>query len=301
MRSCKVLVLNGGGAMGVLETHFLSMLPAGQQNLKGVDVLIGASIGGILAAAYAAGKPFAKIDKAFQEKAKECFVKRFNARFNPLACPTYRSDCLEKVVREMVGDATLGDVQKIYPNLHVIIPSVNLSDDIYMQFSNFTHKYDHVPLWKLGMMTSAAPTYYEGQEFEGACYVDSGIIECDPLLTATTMVKKHLGVDFQDQRVLMIGTGMDRDPTPMPTKRYNSFTKLDVATEVLSEYTCLSNKLFVKQVADGLGLGFWNFWNPVNVEGKLDDYKSIPKWVAEADRHKSEFLRVWNEWQDTNV
>ena len=122
--------------------------------------------------------------------------------------------------------------------------------------------------------------------------VSLNVIHC----LATTMAKKHLGVPFMNQKVLMIGTGMDRDPTPMPTKRYNSFNILEVATEVLSEYTCLSNKLFVKQVADGLGLGYWNFWNPVNVEGKLADWKSIPKWVAEADKHKEGFLQAWNEW-----
>lgn len=283
--------------MGVLETHFLSMLPETEQNLDKVDVLIGASIGGILAAAYATGqRSFKEIDDVFQARAKECFVKRCAAYLNPLACPTYKSSSLEKVVRDMIGDVKLGDVSKRYPKLKLVIPAVNLSDDIYVQFSNFTHEYDDIPLWKLAMMTSAAPTYYEGQEWNGACYIDSGLIECDPIMTATTFVKKYLRVPFMKQAVLMLGTGMDRDPEPMPTKRYNGFTKLDVATEVLSEYACLSNKLFVKQIADGLGLGFFNFWNPVNVEGDLADWKSIPKWVAEADKHRTRFLSVWYNW-----
>jgi len=296
MKKLRILVLNGGGAMGSLETHFLSMLPSAEQNLNKVDLIVGASIGGILTAAYATGKNFTEVDNVFQARAGECFVKRFAAKINPLASPTYRSDCLEKVVRDMVGETTLGEVQSIYPKLHVVIPSVNLSDDIYTQFSNFTDEWSAVKLWKLAMMTSAAPSYYAGQDFCGKCYVDSGIIECDPLLTATTLAKKYLGVPFLGQSVLMLGTGMDRDPTPMPTSRYNSFNLLQIATEVLSEYACLSNKLFVKQVADGLGLGYFNFWNPVNVEGDLADWKSIPKWVAEADKHKDEFIRVWDEW-----
>lgn len=296
MKKCRILVLNGGGCMGVIETHFLSMIPQEKQNLYGIDLIVGASIGGILAAAYASGQPFTLIDEAFQKRAKECFTKRCMAKINPLASPTYRSDCLEAVVKDMIGTTKLGDVKNIYPKLHVIIPSVNLSDDIYTQFSNFTHEYDDIPLWKLGMMTSAAPTYFDGQDLNGKCYIDSGVIECDPLLTAATMAKKNLGVPFIKQKILMLGTGMDRDPTPMPTKRYNSFNKLDICTEVLSEYTCLSNKLFVKQVADGLGLGFFNFWNPVQVEGDLADWKSIPKWIAEADKYRDEFLQVWNEW-----
>ena len=296
MKKCHILVLNGGGAMGAIETHFLSMLDTGKQTLEGIDLICGASIGGILAAAYATGKSFSEVDDVFQKRAKECFVKRCAAYVNPLANPTYRSDCLEKVVRDMIGDVKLGDVKRIYPKLKIIIPAVNLSEDVYVQFNNFTHEYDDIPLWKLAMMTSAAPTYYSGQDLNGDVYVDSGIIECDPIMTATTMAKKYFGVPFINQRVMMLGTGLDRDPTPMPPKRYESFNLLDVATEVLSEYTCLSNKLFVKQVADGLGLDYWNFWNPVNVEGKLADWKSIPKWVAEADKHRTEFLAAWDEW-----
>jgi len=298
MRKAKILVLNGGGCMGALETHFLSMLPTDQQNLEGIDLVVGASIGGILTAAYATGRQFSEIDDVFQARAKECFTKRCMAKLNPLACPVYRSDKLEAVVKDMVGDVKLGDVKQIYPKLHVVIPALNLSDDIYVQFSNFTHDYDQIPLWKLAMMTSAAPTYFDGQELDGKVFVDSGLIECDPLMTAATMAKKYLGIPFVHQSILMLGTGMDRDPTPMPPKRYNSFNLLDVATEVLSEYACLSNKLFVKQIADGLGLGFFNFWNPVNVEGDLADWKSIPKWIADADTHRNEFLEVWDAWKN---
>lgn len=296
MKRLRILALNGGGAMGSIESHFLSMLPSEEQTLDKVDLLIGASIGGVLAASYATGKSFTEVDETFQRRAKECFIKRFAAKINPLACPTYQSEALEGVVRDMVGDMTLGDVSKVYPKLRLVIPAVNISDDVYVQFSNFTHEYDDVPLWKLAMMTSAAPTYYAGQEFNGACYVDAGIIECDPLLSAVTLAKRYMGVPFVNQKVLMLGSGMDRDPAPMPTKRYNGFNLIDVAKEVLSEYTCLSNKLFVKSVADGLGLGYFNFWNPVNVEGKLADWKSIPKWVAEADKHSAEFLKAWYEW-----
>ena len=76
MKKCHILVLNGGGAMGAIETHFLSMLDTGKQTLEGIDLICGASIGGILAAAYATGKSFSEVDDVFQKRAKECFVKR---------------------------------------------------------------------------------------------------------------------------------------------------------------------------------------------------------------------------------
>ena len=297
MKKCKLLILNGGGAMGAIETHFLSMLPKEKQTLKGIDVLAGVSIGGVLAAAYATGEhSFTEIDELFQAKAKDCFVKRTAAKINPLACPTYDTASLEKVVREIIGEKTLGDVKDSYPDLKLIIPSLNLTDDIYVPFTNINNDNDCIKLWKLAMMTSAAPSYYAGQELCGKVYVDAGLIECDPLMTATTMVKKHLGIPFIGQSVMMLGTGLDRDPTPMPPKRYNGFWLLQIATEVLSEYACLSNKLFTNMCAEGLGLGYFNYWNPVAVEGKLADWKSIPKWIEEADKHRDEFLQAWDEW-----
>lgn len=297
MKKCHILCLNGGGALAALEIHFLAMLDSSKQNLEGVDVLAGVSAGALLAAAMATGRSFGEIDTVFQKRAKECFTKRFAAKINPLACPTYRSDTMEKVLNEMIGaNFTMRDVKKIYPRLNVILPSLNVSDDIYCPFHNFTHEYDNKKLVDLAMASSAAPTYFEGRDMDGRCYIDAGLIEVDPLLTATTMAKKYLGAPFLSQKVMMLGSGMDRDPSPMPPKKYNSLSLLSVATEILAEYATLSNKLFTKMCGNGLGLGYWNFWNPVEVEGKIDDTDQIPKLIELADQHRAEFLAAWDEW-----
>ncbi len=297
MKKCRVLCLNGGGVLAALEIHFLAMLPRHKQTLDGVDVLAGVSAGALLAAAMATGRSFNEIDTVFQQRAKECFTKRFAAKINPLACPTYRSDTLEKVLNDMIGaDVTLKDVKKVYPRLNVILPSLNVSDDIYCPFHNFTHEYDTKRLVDLAMASSAAPTYFEGRDMDGRCYIDAGLVECDPLLTATTMTKKYLGVPFIGQKVLMLGSGMDRDPSPMPTKKYNGLGLISIATDILAEYATLSNKLFTKMCGEGLGLGYWNFWNPVDVEGRIDQADQIPRLIELADQHRVEFLTAWDEW-----
>ena len=297
MKKCKILCLNGGGVLAELEIHFLAMLPKEQQTLKGVDILAGVSAGALLAAAMATGKSFSEIDDVFQNRAKECFTKRFAAKINPLACPTYRSDTMESVLNDMIGkSATLGSVKRVYPDLNVILPSLNVSDDVYCPFHNLTHEWDHMHLVDLAMASAAAPTYFAGREMLGACYIDAGLIEVDPLLTSTTMAKKYLGVPFMAQRVMMLGSGMDRDPSPMPTKKYNNLSLLSIATDILAEYATLSNKIFTKMCGDGLGLNYWNFWNPVQVEGKIDDVDQIPRLVELADQHKDAFLKAWNEW-----
>lgn len=297
MRKKRILILNGGGVLSALEIHFLAMLPPEKQNLKGIDVLSGVSAGALLASALATGRTFSEIDVVFQKRAKECFTKRFAAKLNPIACPTYRSDTMENVLNDMIGkDITLGDVRAVYPHLNLIIPSLNVSDDIYCPFNNMVHENDEKRLVDLAMASSAAPTYFEGRDIGGACYIDAGIIDCDPLLTTTILTKKYLNTPFISQRVLMLGSGMDRDPSPMTTKKYNNLSLIGVATEVLTEYITLSNKLFTKMCGEGLGLDYWNFWNPVNVDGKIDDVAQIPKLIELADQHKDAFLKAWDEW-----
>ena len=103
MKRLKVLCICGGGVFGQIPAHFLSMLPESEQTLAGVDVVCGTSIGGILAAAYAVGHRFDKIDQCFQERAKDCFKKRTIAKLNPLACPIYDSNSLYAVIQDMIG------------------------------------------------------------------------------------------------------------------------------------------------------------------------------------------------------
>ena len=77
MKKTKILIIVGGGIFGAIPAHFLGRLPQEKQNLKGIDVLSGGSIGGILAAAYSVGQAFGYIDEVFQKRAGECFSKRF--------------------------------------------------------------------------------------------------------------------------------------------------------------------------------------------------------------------------------
>ena len=146
IKRTKVLIIAGGGIFGCIPAHFLGMLPTNQQNMKGIDVLSGCSIGGILAAAYAVGQPFGLIDTVFQQRAAECFTKRTMAKINPLACPTYRNDCIDKVLTDMIGEATLGDIKNIYPDLSVVIPALDLTNDKYIVFDNIRGKRDEVKM-----------------------------------------------------------------------------------------------------------------------------------------------------------
>lgn len=292
----KVLAIQGGGALGIIPIHFLSMLPTDCQNLEKVDVLSGTSIGGILACALATGKQFSELDMVFQQKAKQCFTKRFNARINPLAVPVYRNDKLDEVLREMIGDNVLGDVKKVYPKLNLIVPALDVTKDEYLVFSNLSHKYDDVSLFDIAGMTSAAPSFFDCREFNGSAVVDGGLLDLDSCVTAVTEIKKYLNVPFCSLDVLLLGCGNDIDPDSLTVKKYRNLSLLGIATDVLRAYATLGNQLANQKFLEGMGFNYFCYWNPLTTSGKLDDVSQIPDLVKEADKHREEFLRVWNYW-----
>ena len=296
MKRCKILIIVGGGIFGAIPAHFLGMLPTDKQNLIGVDVLSGCSIGGILAASYSVGQPFGYIDTVFQERAGECFSKRFNAKINPLACPTYKTETIDKVLEEMIGEYTLGDIQNIYPGLSLIIPALDLTRDKYIVFDNIRGKRNEVKLKDIAGYTSAAPSYYYGRELEGNCIVDGGLIEVAPLLTATTCIKKHHKIPFCNMDILMLGTGRDIDEKPLTLKQYNKLGLLGIATDVLVPYATLGNEMATRYWGVNMGYHSFTYFNPCITNGKLDDVSLIPSLVKQTDEFKDEFLAVWDRW-----
>lgn len=296
MAKTKVLVIVGGGVFGCIPAKFLSFLPKEEQNLCEVDALAGCSIGGILAAAYASGLTFSSVSDIFEHNADRCFTKRTYAKFNPLTNPTYDSEALYKVLDELYDDETMGDVREVYPNLDLFIPALNITDDKYKVFDNIRDQDADVSLKKVAAITSAAPTYFRGIEHEGKCYIDGGLIEVAPLLTAVTALRKQRGIKFEDMDVLMLGTGKDITDKPISTDDYNSYTLLGVAMNVIVPYVTLSNELATNYWGENMGFNSFINFNPCTNNGKLDDVSTLPDLMKQCEQHKEEFLKVWHEW-----
>lgn len=292
----KVLIIVGGGAYGCIPAHFLGSLPDGQRNLNGVDCLAGCSIGGILASAYAIGCDFKYVDRFFVNNAEKCFTKRFMAKVNPLSCPTYTTKGIDEALESILGDSTLKDTRKVYPQLDLFIPALNITDDKYKVFDNISKADEDVPLRTISAITSAAPSYYAGREFRGSCYIDGGLIEVAPLITAATSLKGKRNVDFSDMDVLMIGTGRDIDEEPLTTEDYNDLCLLGIATKVIVPYTTLANELATVYWGNNMGFNSFTYWNPCKHNGQLDDVSQISEMLKQCDDHADQFRKVYMEW-----
>ena len=152
------------------------------------------------------------------------------------------------------------------------------------------------PLADIAGYTSAAPTYFAGRNLDGHCIVDGGIIEVDPLATATDTIKEYLGIPYMAMDVLMLGTGRDKDKKPLTPARYNSLGYYGMATDFLVPYATLSNKLATERHGRQAGFGWFEYFNPIETDGKLDDVKQIPALIEEADKYAGTFIRIWDEW-----
>ena len=297
MKRLKVLCICGGGVFGAIPAHFLSMLPEEEQTLAGVDVVCGTSIGGILAAAYAVGHRFDEIDECFQGRAKDCFKKRTCAKINPLECPIYDSKSLYKVIGAMIGNYLVRDIKKIFPHLSFVTLALNATKDEPIIFQNITHEFEKDSLLEIAKMTSAAPSYFDCVEYKGDAVIDGGLLDVDGAITGVTAVKELTGVPFAAMDLMIMGTGQDVDKKPLTPKAYRKLNMLGMATDVLRAYATLGNKKMSMKHLRGLGCHCMNYFNPVIIDGALDDVKQVPSLIAETEKHREEFLRWWHAWK----
>lgn len=290
----KVLIIVGGGAYGCIPAHFLALLPKDLADLRRVDCLAGCSIGGILAVAYASGVSYEFVDNYFQLNAEKCFTKRFIANVNPLACPTYDNAPLDRMLKDLLHKKTMGDTRKVYPNLDVFVPGLNITDDKYKVFDNIDDL--DVRLTDVAAITSAAPSYYKGRKFNGKCYIDGGLIEVAPLLTAATGLKGKRGIPFEDMDVLMLGTGRDIDDKPLTYEAYNDLSLLGLATKVIVPYATLANELATVYWGKHMGFNSFEYFNPCVHNGQLDDVSQIPDMIAQCDVFDDDFIKAYEKW-----
>lgn len=291
----KILLINGGGQFGIIPAYFLSLLKDGDFR-DSIDCISGSSIGGILAAAYAAGVNPQEIIDIFPAGCKEIFSKRLWAKLNPLASPKYDNKPLLKFIEQYVGDRTVGDTKIIYPHLDMFLAGLDVTDDYFKVWDNITGKDDDVRLKEICAITSAAPTYFDAINLNGHAMVDCGLIDNTMILTATTGYKSKRHVPFKDMDVLLIGAGYLMDKEPLTFKKYNKLSQVGILFDLVLPYIVTSNELASIFWARQLGFRNFYYFNPVVTKGGLDETKLIPSTQEECKHWDNAFTKTWNNF-----
>ncbi len=218
MSEYRVLSLDGGGIRGVLTAILLERIVEAQPGfLDSVDLIAGTSTGGILALGLAAGLSPTELRSLYEERGQDIFDDSCwddVVDLGKLRGAEYTQKSLRKLLKQILGrQTTLADLSK-----KVLIPAFDLdngaeSAEKRTWCPKFFHNFpggdsdgDELA-WKVGLRTSAAPTYFPSEEG----FVDGGVFANNPSMAALAQTQDHRTLNhppaLKDVRLLSLGTG----------------------------------------------------------------------------------------------
>jgi len=216
MPTYRVLSLDGGGIRGLVTTVLLERLAAtpGLENLlEKTDLVSGTSTGGLLALAIANGLSLAEMRDMYVTKGPKVFDDSWLddlVDLGKLRGADYDTAPLRRELRRLFGDTTLGKLRK-----KVLVTAFDLDNEDPVHrtwkpklFHNFPGKGTDgaQPVWKVGLYTSAAPTYFPSVDG----FADGGVYAGNPSMCALAQTQdaRHAPTPPLDEvRLLSLGTG----------------------------------------------------------------------------------------------
>ncbi len=217
----QILSLSGGGYLGLYTVAVLAEI---EERIKAplasrFDLIVGTSVGGIIALGIANEVPAAHIKEAFERNGTDIFSARKPPKtsvgkfYDVLRCvlkPKYDASALRKTITDIIGaETTIGHLK--HP---CIVPTVCLTKGGPQIFKTDHHpdfsSDHHLKAVDVALATSAAPTYFPIAEIGDGMYADGGLYANSPDLIAIHEAEHFLGVNLADIRVLSVGTTTSR-------------------------------------------------------------------------------------------
>jgi len=205
----QILSLDGGGIKGLFGA---ALLAAVEDDLNvniadHFDLITGTSTGGIIALGLGLGLRPREIVEFYVNEAPKIFPSWFGLKsWQHWLYRKFSQRPLEDALRRCFKDRRLADSKK-----RLVIPSYNLGeDDVYLfRTPHATRlKRDYkVPVWKIALATSAAPTYFPCcRHVDNVRLIDGGVWANNPTMVGIVEAQATLGIPLGDIRVLSIGT-----------------------------------------------------------------------------------------------
>jgi predicted acylesterase/phospholipase RssA len=178
------------------------------------DLVVGTSTGGIIALALGAGlTPRQVLDFYVSERGAIFGGGHGWAAVRRMFRAKYRPDGLEAALKRVLGDKLLGESR-----VPLVVPSYNLRENAVHLFKTPHHprlRRDHlVPMWAVGMATSAAPTFFPAFRLpaDELRLIDGGVWANNPAMVGTTEAVSTFGFGLDEIRVLSVGTTTSLKP-----------------------------------------------------------------------------------------
>ena len=218
MAKYRILSLDGGGIRGLISVILLQRLsnePGLAGWLDSVDLVAGTSTGGLLALGLAAGLDLQTLRDLYENRGRSIFDDSWLddlVDLGQIMGAEYGNRNLTRELRRMLGDTTLRQLKK-----RVLITSFDLDNEspdpakrtwkpkLFQNFPGPGNDGDMLA-YKVGLYTSAAPTYFP--TVDG--YVDGGVYANNPSMCALTQ-SQDMRIQgrpaLSDVALLSVGTG----------------------------------------------------------------------------------------------
>ena len=222
MKARRILSLDGGGIRGLVTCEWLAgvedaLEAVGKPGLlRSFDLFAGSSTGAIIACALAIGLSPREIaalyrthgDTIFPGMAGRLWSRAGRLFSQGVSAPKYDGKGLEKVLKQVFGDTTLGQAK-----VPLMITSYDTISRTPVMFKSFKADHKAIPMREACRASSAAPTYFpaHGMTVEGrkCALIDGGVLASNPTACAIAeALRKDAKADVpQDLVVLSVGSG----------------------------------------------------------------------------------------------
>lgn len=238
----RILALDGGGIRGALSLGYLKHiedhLRKQHNNPKLLlsdyfDMIGGTSTGSIIATLLALGWEVDKIREKYFQLGEKIFGRKYKwwkiFEIDDAVKAKYNDEALVKELRNVLGETTLGDQEKIRTALVIVAKRADtnsvwpLNNHPKGKFYDSGHGNNKaIPLWQCVRASAAAPTYFLPQSIEVggessfAAFVDGGVSMANNPALQMLMVATLKGFPYHWQMgednilLVSVGTGMTR-------------------------------------------------------------------------------------------
>jgi len=271
------LAVDGGGIRGTMVAKALAVLEEaeGKPCREMFGLTAGTSTGSILSAAVAAGIPAAKTHEVYVDLGRNIFKKSWRTvfPFKYLVHYMYPNDHFRAVLREHLGEMTMGDVWAADPRLDIVITARDLVLNKTHFIKPWKAEYKDWELWRAVLCSSSAPTYMPVVDGR---YVDGGVGSyANPCYLAAYEAKFCLVWPVEETTLISIGTG--RYPEGLKPGQADGFNALDWAPHVIDTFASDACDQQVRLVQTFFPeLDFRRFQMDLPYPIPMDDAGSIP-------------------------
>ncbi len=204
----QILSLDGGGIKGLFSAAVLSAIEddLSVNIVDHFDLITGTSTGGIIALGLSIGMRPREIVEFYLSKGPTIFPSGLTTKWWHWFGSKFSQEPLKAALEKCFKDKRIADCTK-----RVVIPAYNLGeDDVYLFRTPHAERLKRdwkVPIWKVALATSAAPTYFPcSRHVDSLRLIDGGVWANNPTMVGIVEAYGTLDVPLDRLHVFSIGT-----------------------------------------------------------------------------------------------